>query len=337
MQMGLTLIAFLVTVPWSSIAKRARTSLSCCFGILSGSSRAKQHSHTSPAPKKRQYSDAVISALVGFQKAQCWFMLATNIAGLIVERSGGLEPDSLQILYNTYVFIKVIAIGGFLPITFTLLNLHMIKKLSWYPLTLSIVTIAVAITTLKSGSISFTPTIDDFGFISDRATQSGPRSCALQTLSAFCYNPRKDGSSGFNASSSGSGADDILIICLVTLIIIIIDHLSRSDDPKQQMLNRRILHKLGVDPSKPLFPHAGAVLRYGTAAFHFIFFWLYVYCFYLFALDLNWFAENNVYDPAWGFGQIVAVVAWLPTLFDYAWDQIRTSCNFLGGDFLGRE
>ena len=55
-------------------------------------------------------------------------MLATNIAGLIVQKKGGLAPKSIQELYNTYVFIKVIAIGGYLPITFGLLTLRMLNK-----------------------------------------------------------------------------------------------------------------------------------------------------------------------------------------------------------------
>ena len=257
-------------------------------------------------------------------------MLATNIAGLLVQRSGGLEPESIQQLYNTYVFIKVIAIGGFLPITFSLFNLHMIKMLSWYPITLSIATIAVAIATLKSGHTSFRPIPEDFDYITEQVPQ-GPASlisCGFQNLIPLCYAPRKDDSFGFNASSNGSSANDILIFCLVTLAIILIDHFCRSDDHKQQNFNRRILKKLGVDPSKALFPHAGTVLRYGTPAFHFVFFWLYVYCFYLFGVDLDWFAANNVYDPGWGFGQIVAVAVWLPTLFDYAWDQFRTFLPF---------
>ena len=325
--MGLALIAFVLTIPWVSIAKGLRASFVYCFRALSprrDSRKSSQRTQTSSSQNDTQYSEALTSALVGFQKAQCWFMLATNIAGLLVELKGGLEPDSLQQLYNTYVFIKVIAIGGFLPITFSLVNLHMIQKLSWYPITLSMATIALAIATLKAGHTSFTPIQEDFDFIVSQVSQGSLTSCGLQNLVPLCYFPRKDDSFGFNASSNGSSADDILIFCLVTLAIILIDHFCRSDDPKQQSLNRRILKKLGVDPSKALFPHAGTVLRYGTPAFHFIFFWLYIYCFYLFGEDLNWFATNNVYDPGWGFGQIVAVAVWLPTLSDYAWDQIRT-------------
>ena len=333
--MGLALIAFLLTVPWVSMAKGIRACFVSRLRALSpqrGSRKSSQRTQTpssnnDTSKKDTQDSKPLTRALDSFQKAQCWFMLATNIAGLIVEKSGGLDPDSLQQLYNTYVLIKVIAIGGFLPITFTLLNLHMIRKLSWYPIALSIATIAVAIATLKSGNASFTPTTDDFASITSSLTQEPVDACGSQNLVPLCYSPRRDDSFGFNASSSGSSADDILIFCLITLAIILIDHFCRSADDRQQRLNRRILKRLGVDPSKALFPHAGKILRYGTPAFHFIFFWLYIYCFYLYAEDLNWFASNNVYDRAWGFGQIVAVTVWLPTLFDYAWDQFGISPN----------
>ena len=140
-------------------------------------------------------------------------MLATNIASLVAEKSGGLEPTSLQQLYNTYVLIKVIAIGGYLPITFSLLNLHIIKRLSWYLLTLSIVTIAVATTTLKSGSSTFAPTPEDFSQIKDAAALLRPSSCRYQNLVPWCYYPRQNGNYfGFNSSSSGSGANDIQVV-----------------------------------------------------------------------------------------------------------------------------
>ena len=335
MEMGLALVAFVLTIPWVSIAKGLRASFVYCLHALPpkrGSRKSIQSTQTTSSKNNQEYFKDLRSALVDFQKAQCWFMLATNIAGLIVEKSGGLEPESLQQLYNTYVFIKVIAIGGFLPITFSLFNLHMIRELAWYPITLSIVTITVAITTLKVGHASFTPTTADFGSITDQVSQGSKDSCGKRNLIPLCYYPRKGDNFGFNASSSGSSANVILAFCLVTLAIILIDHFCRSDDSTQQKLNRWILQKLGVDPTKALFPHAGTVLRYGTPAFHFVFFWLYIYCFVLFSLDLNWFRENDVYDPGWGFGQIVAVVVWLPMLIDYAFkiagDHFRTPSEF---------
>lgn len=325
--MGLALLAFVVTIPWSSIFRVFPTAFVYCLGILSPRrpNKAEQPFHMAFVQSDRKYSEALTVALVDFQKAQCFFMLATNIAGLVIERSGGSDSESLQQLYNTYIFIKVIAIGGFLPITFTLLNLHMIKQLSWYLFTLSIVTVAVATTTLAIKSTTFMPTPEDFGQISSLASQGGPASCASQNLVPWCYNPRKDDNHfGFNTSSSGSGADDVLILCLITLTAIVVDHFCRSDDPSQRRINRWLLTKLGIAASEPLFPHAGLVLRIGTAAFHFVFFWLYIYCFYIFAEDLNWFSSNDIYDPSWGFGQIVAILVWAPSLCDYLWDQLRT-------------
>ena len=323
--MGLALLAFVITIPWLSIIKGFRTGFVSCLGALMpqrGSRKAKQNSQAPSAQSHGKSPQALTSALVDFQKAQCFFMLATNIASLI----GSLESESLQGLYNTYVFIKVIAIGGYLPITFTLLNLHMIEQLSWYLLSLSIGTIAVATRTLKTKNSAFVPTSDDFDKIASLASQGIPPSCQSQNLIPWCYNPRKNGNYfGFNSSSSGSGADDILIFCLVTLGIIVVDHFCRSGDSKQQDLNRWILSKLGIATSKPLFPHAGTVLRSATVIFHFVFFWLYIYCFFIFGEDLDWFNEAKIYDPSWSFGQVVAILVWAPTLCDYLWDQIRMS------------
>ena len=324
MQMGLALLVFVLTIPWFSVIKRLRTCLVYIFH--SESSRAKQPYWPSIAQSDRKFIKTLPKSLEDFQKAQCFFMLATNIASLVAEKRGGLEPTSLQQLYNTYVLIQVIAIGGYLPITFTLLNLHMIKRLSWYLLILSVVTIAVATTTLKSGGSTFAPTSKDFSLINETAALPGPISCGYQNLIPWCYHRQHDKSFlGFNSSSSGSGANGILVFCLITLVIIVVDHFCQSENRHQRNLNRWILKKLGIVTSEPLFPHAGTVLRVGTVAFHFIFFWLYIYCFYVFGVDLEWFRASKIYDPSWTFGQIVAILIWAPTLCDYLWDQIRTS------------
>ena len=327
MQMGLALLAFVFTIPWPSIIRAFRTGFVYCLGFISPqrrSSKEKQHYQVPSTQSDRKYPEALTTALVDFQKAQCFFMIATNIAGLVIEQSGGLAPESLQQLYNTYIFIKVIAIGGYLPITFTLLNLHMIKQLSWHLLTLSIVTMAVATTTLTLKDSAFLPTQDDFNQITVATSSGGPSSCASQNLAPWCYNPHKDGNNfGFNSSSSGDGANDILVLCLITLAIVVVDHFCRSDDPTQRKINRRILTKLGITTSEPLFPHARTILNFGTVAFHFVFFWLYIYCFSIFGWDLNLFRAYKVYDPSWGFGQIVAILVWAPTLCDYLWDQMR--------------
>lgn len=50
---------------------------------------------------------------------------------------------------------------------------------------------------------------------------------------------------------------------------------------------------------------------------------IYLYCFAFFANDLNWFRENEIYDPSWGFGQIVAILVWAPPVLEYFWEFLR--------------
>ncbi|KAM0805755.1 hypothetical protein BDR22DRAFT_303494 [Usnea florida] len=323
MQMGLALLAFIATIPWLSIIRGTRNCLDRCLRALfprSKTGKEMQKSQASAVQSQKDYLEALKSALVDFQKAQCFFMLATNIASLI----GGIDSSTIQELYNTYVFIKVIAIGGYLPITFTLLNLHMIKQLSWYIITLSVVTIAVATSTVVSKNTQFMPSSADLEPIVSSTSSGGPSSCHSQNLVLWCYSPRNAGDYfGFNATSSGTGGNNILVFCFVTLLIITVDHFCRSDDKNQRKLNLWILRKLHISTTKPIFPHARTVLRIGTPTFHFVFFWVYIYCFYIFGSDLEWFNEAKIYEPGWTFGQVVAILVWAPTLCDYLWNQIR--------------
>ncbi len=311
-----------------------------CLGVLSTqykSSIAKERFRKS-LNEEKAYLEALTTAVVDFQKAQCFFMLATNIAGLVTQMRGGLQPKSFQQVYNTYIFIKIIAIGGFLPISFTLLTLHMIHKLSWYLLTLSATTIGVAAATLltKSRIKSDTFTLDakDLNHIMETASTGGPATCASKSLIAWCYDPQSGSDFGFNSPNSEVGANTILVFCLVTSVILIVDHFCRSTDKTQRRLNDWILKKLHIASKKKLFGHAKEVLDFVTAVFHLTFFCIYIYCFYIFASHLQWFQQYNTYESTWGFGQIVAILVWAPTLCDYFWDQARMSHGLQLSSFL---
>lgn len=115
-------------------------------------------------------------------------MVAINIAAEVVLRWGGLQPQSLQQIYNTYVFIKVLAISGFLPITFTLFTLHMIGMVSWYLLTLSFFSIALSVGTLLVIG-DFNPSQADLDALGSWYSAGGPESCGYVQPGAFCYNP----------------------------------------------------------------------------------------------------------------------------------------------------
>lgn len=58
-------------------------------------------------------------------------MIAINIAALVNKQRGGLDPKSLQQLYNNnYILTRSISISDYLPITLTLFGLHIVGIVS---------------------------------------------------------------------------------------------------------------------------------------------------------------------------------------------------------------
>lgn len=57
-------------------------------------------------------------------------MMAINVAALVNKHRGGLDPKSLQQLYNDYILTRSISISGYLPITLTLFGLHIVGIVS---------------------------------------------------------------------------------------------------------------------------------------------------------------------------------------------------------------
>ena len=103
-------------------------------------------------------------------------MMAINIAALVVVDRGGFNPQSLQQIYNTHIFLRVLAINGFLPITLTLTDLYLVGMLSWFLILLSAVTVILSIGTLTSVG-RFDPSEPDMSILKTLAASGGPREC----------------------------------------------------------------------------------------------------------------------------------------------------------------
>ena len=160
---------------------------------------------------------ALTSALVDFHKTQCFFVLAINIAAQVDRAKGGLQPQSLQQLYNTWVLIKSVSIGGYLPVTFTLFTLHLVDVVSWYLLSLTICTASVSIATLVTIG-NFNPSDADIGSVSLASSTNGTTSCGGRSPGAWCYRP---GSTNYNIYSDPShGAYSMLGFCVFILFLL---------------------------------------------------------------------------------------------------------------------
>ena len=205
----------------------------CCFIIHSvghGHRAGKEYAQRVGAKLGNKRLPSIMSALIEFQKAQCFFMLAINIAAQINRGTGGFQPSSLQQLYNNYILIQAISISGFLPITLTLFTLHTVDMVSWYVTVLSVLTVGISVATLVDIG-DFSPTQKDMTYISQQAATGGPSQCANTNLLVYCLNTL--GSSYGNtplydsdAAGPTNGAYSILAFCLVVLVLLILDQAS---------------------------------------------------------------------------------------------------------------
>ena len=150
-------------------------------------------------------------------------MLATNTAALVVLRKGGLDPQSLQQIYNTYVFLKLIAVNGYLPITFTLSNLHIVGLLSWYLILLSSLTVTLSIATLAAVG-KFSPSQSDIVNLDKVAASGGPQECDNMRPYTYCYQTldyQYSEEYGMDASSIDSDAYSMLGFCLLIMVLLV--------------------------------------------------------------------------------------------------------------------
>lgn len=225
-QTGLALVSFVLVIWWNWGIYYI------CLGALllpRGYTKAQKVAQRIRNKSRNKHLPSLTGALAEFQKAQCFFMMAINIAALVNRNRGGFQPINLQQLYNTYILIKSISISGYLPVTFTLFTLHLVDVVSWYLLVLSIVTVFVSIATLFVVG-NFSPSQDDLNYLSQQALSGGPDTCGKNNLAVYCYNPI-GGGHGYDSADPASGAYSILAFCLVVLILLVAHQYHAFRDP----------------------------------------------------------------------------------------------------------
>jgi len=133
------------------------TIFSCSHGRVKAKIKAKKIQDG-----LKHHAIPLLSALVEFQKAQCFFAIAVEIAAQILALASSLGVSNLGQLFTNYEFIPITAIHGSIPITFTLLCLRRAGIRSWYLSTLSAYAVALSAATYGSvnkfeGKCTWTP------------------------------------------------------------------------------------------------------------------------------------------------------------------------------------
>ena len=291
--------------------------------------------------QNKKHLSRLTVALIDFQKAQSLFMSAINIATLVGTHNGGLDPQSIDQLSYTYLFTKVIALGGFLPVTFTLFTLHLLDMCSWYLLVLSVVSVVLSTTTLVTIG-TFDPGKAALDDLSSYASTDGPPRCSSWRPGAYCYNSNGQANSSLNQTALGLSG-----FCIFILVLLIIKQSKILRSPPAQHylswtsnklapflpvltvparclhraiypIRRRLDHTAGVvEPFDLDTDYPMIIKRVFIAALYLLFTGLYIYGFYAFCSDLAVFAQLDLLSNSWSFGQVLAIMVWAQPLCEY--------------------
>ena len=174
------------------------------------------------------------STLTDFQKTQCFFVSAINIAALTNKINDELLPINLQQLYDNYLLLASMAISGCLSITATLLTLHMINMISEYLLTLSECTVTLSLTSIAISGI-FKPSKKNWNNIYTQAVRKKPFECDSVDLVAYCL---------FYQDTTYVWG--IMAYCLIVLIYIIAYYNNAFKNPSTKKVRPWILRMISM-------------------------------------------------------------------------------------------
>ncbi|KAL8865900.1 MAG: hypothetical protein Q9174_006624, partial [Haloplaca sp. 1 TL-2023] len=298
-------------------------------GAQSTANRAREASFRYRVPN-------LIAALIEFHKAQCFFMIAVQVAATVIARTGGFHAQSLQQLSNSYGAISLVPVCGYLPVVMTLLSLHGAGKNSWYLMGLSIITVVTAGVTAFS-TRRFDPSSVDLTYLQDVSGQW--TSCGNKNPTTWCLNPQD-----IQPFDYPGGIKHTFIFCIVVLAFLFLDKCrlfhkmwskiqtignDHAADPKmsKQRTNtwRSTVSHLSAASS---FHGASKIngqrrisnLLYGCVWILFLFF----YCRIVYLLSRWINGQSGVVGPSsWTFGQIVGITVWVPSLIQYLYLESR--------------
>ena len=274
----------------------------------------------------RRFLPALKSATVEFHKAQCFFMLAIDIATQIVLKTGTLNDGSakLQGLYNNYVLIGSISLSGLLPVSFMLLTLHSVGVRSWYLLTLSSCTVALSAATLFSTG-NFNPGPANMMRLRNQVSGDFP-ACGFRDPSDYCLETKYVTLTSMDIGR-GSIGGPILVFTLIILALIFSDYCGVQDTAIYRWVIEWCLQRLkivskAIQYSRNPQDHSYFSLRFDSApnyASHCLYFitWSCYFMFWAYYLRSLKVGANAGIVQTWTFGQIVAISVWAQPIFEY--------------------
>jgi hypothetical protein len=272
----------------------------------------------------------LVTTAVDVQRAQCFFMLALQMAALIIlfHKGKGLGSSSLQQVTNNYYLIGCHSLGGTLPVSFLLACLHITDRRSWYTFILLLCTMAVSTTTLI---YSRTRQVSE---ASIGKSPHQPSTCGATNPTKYCLPfDNSEGTVSWMINHAGTTA-----YCWTVLILLFIDICLHSYPQTSRVVHYSSSQGGEVGSSRRHSSTASppvAQSRWGSfanpfrtwkiwmAATHQVAEMGYFYGFSVYAMDLG---VMNFYVPRdWTFGQVIAITVWVPTVLEFVFLELRKS------------
>ena len=308
----------------------------------------------------------LVEGLIEFHKAQCFFMFAIQTAALIAKHGNLLDRDSLQQIYNDNIFIDVLSVGGYLPISFVLFTLRTIGHRSWYLIILSACTMAISAAAFLTASFSV-PLLVSSDYHYAACGNINPTTLCLEssfTIPAAAHGSDLDSrldtlqdsrlmiTSGrlfpLNViAGPGVGAGSAtLILALIVLTVLIFDLYKSGDTSKSsgETEGARCRDVPGLAKKTLVYLSEKA-----HGAFHglpsFVTFVAFIAFYFYYLRNLNYFRHPAAALPSgyipldlsrFTFGQIAAITVWLQPLIQYAYLEICESRRCIALEMVGR-
>lgn len=260
-------------------------------------------------------------------------MLACQAAAFATLRTQGefLEAKSIQMLYNNFALLSLIAVGGILPVTFVLFVQHTVRMRSLFNLTLSGITVFISVAALFN-----VPEQTTQDFLEPLTDTSRLDKCGYNVPPvAYCVFP-----GGFDVVSE---LNRTLLLrqatsyCIFVYCGVLVLHISALGLPHllPRMTSKaetshgrasRAMETIYRYMSTPWFRLAKFATILALDIVFLVFLFQYLQRF------IKLLEVGAIETQAWGFGQIIAVTVWFQVLIKYGHWSI---CKYTSGQFTG--
>ena len=267
--------------------------------------------------------DTLVTAVVEFQKAQCYFAGAIQIATIVLassQASYSAEISGNTDTWDDYIndeLFYIIATNGYIPVVFTLAYISMFGRRSWYLISLSFCSMVLSTVTLSEVVKIFKGVPADIATDGSALCGNCGGHTAKDLVTAWCPPNTPTPYFGSFRAAKGWWNWGIWLICLFWLVYTVSQmDLSKFSTFSQRWLpNPRLLQRPGR-----LFRRIGSSLaavwrKYRIFYMLFPFSWATAFG-YQYGGFVLFFLHSEIVN-SWSFGQIVAITVWVPCVAEF--------------------